>query len=204
PVFGSVRPAETAPVSFVDFDELPIDAVSAGNIEDPDPVTQKYRRDKHLKFIDEIVVESLPGNIGADDLNVLLTGDFLGTGDGFKNGAIQGDNGWVARKFFWTVGEDEFGAGPRAAICFRGHGVTYVALGYGCVVTFATGNNDGHFRSHIFGGAVGIGFGGFHPRHVVAGSGDEPVDRRGKAPRNFTHDDTLRSQRVISICNHFS
>ena len=84
-----ISPPKTTLGALVHVDELPVVAAPSGDIEDPDAVAEEHWCDEDLQFVDEVVLQCLAGDVGADDLHVLVAGDLLGATDRLDDVAIQ-------------------------------------------------------------------------------------------------------------------
>src|SRR5699024_3412397 len=72
-----VGATEAARVHRIDRLELPVDPAPSGQVEDPRPVAEEDRSHRDLEFVDEVDLECLPGDIGADDLDIAVPSDLL-------------------------------------------------------------------------------------------------------------------------------
>src|SRR5699024_6220090 len=158
-----VGATEAARVRRIDRLELPVDPAPAGHVEDPRPVAEEDRSHIDLEFVDEVGLERLPGDIGADDLDIAIPGNPLRLLDRLGDGAVHRGHRGISRQLLGTMSEDEFRPRPRTAVRFGGHLVAFIGLRPGRVVAAAAGDDDGDLRSHALGGALGIRLGGRKP-----------------------------------------
>src|SRR5699024_3810856 len=163
PTLRPVGATEAARVRRIDRLELPVDPEPSGHVEYPRRVAEADRSHRVLEFVYEVDLECLPGDIGADDLDIAVPSDLLRRLDRLGDGAVHRGHRGISRQLLGTMSEDQFRPRPRTTVGLGGHLVAFIGLRPGRVVAAAAGDDDGDLRSHALGGALGIRFGGREP-----------------------------------------
>src|SRR6266508_2023233 len=100
-------------------------------IEQPDAVAEQDGRDEHKDIVEHTRVEALPGNLGAEDVDVLVTRGGLGRGDAAVEVTDEGDT--RHRCLGGVVGEHELWSGPPPAkrLAFLGRALVRIVAAEG-------------------------------------------------------------------------
>ncbi|MDB5058454.1 MAG: hypothetical protein JWO59_1926 [Chloroflexi bacterium] len=90
-----------------------LDGRPARVIEQPDAVAEQHRHDAHEDLVDHSRLEALPGDLGADDVDVLVARGGFGRGE--SAGEVTDEGGTRHRRVGGVVGEHELWSAPTPA-----------------------------------------------------------------------------------------